>query len=294
MSLIRNIKGVNFFETPHACISNYNDKPRRHKVLSFIKSCWTLIAYYPSKVRESLGKAGKVVSPYITPEGPLTKERLVVCLHGRNNHPVQFKKMISIFKNKDLSNTEIYAPHILQKGNAKLDEMVEPIFEEIRKWAEQEGDKELVLVGISNGGRVARALEAKLMNSECKDHIKKLKFVSIVGANKGSSLVNIANKCHLAWLIGKNTADEMPVDSDRHTILEQDIQTGEKSCPFDKEYTFIASPHDWLVPNYSSTLLEKNNYQARYAIVPNHGHCSIVDKVSEAVAEIIFEPSRVL
>jgi hypothetical protein len=111
-----------------------------------------------------------------------------------------------------------------------------------------------------------------------------------VGACQGSSIVNLAKKCHLSWLLDKNTAEEMPVGSERNTTLEADIKNGEVSCQIQKEYTFIASPHDWLVPNFSSTLLEKENFSARYAIVPNHGHCSIVDEVAESVAEIIFTP----
>ena len=57
---------------------------------------------------------------------------------------------------------DIYIPYILEKGNGKLDDMVRPIFKEICKWAESGGDKELILVGISNGGRIAKAIDAKL------------------------------------------------------------------------------------------------------------------------------------
>lgn len=67
---------------------------------------------------------------------------------------------------KDLSETGIYIPRDLQKGNATLDEMVKPLFEEIEKWAKIPSEKELVLLGISNGGRIARAIEAKVAKSQ--------------------------------------------------------------------------------------------------------------------------------
>lgn len=69
---------------------------------------------------------------------------------------------------KDLSETDIFIPRVLQKGNAKLDEMVKPIVEEIVKWAKT-GKKELVLVGISNGERISRAIEAELSKLESND-----------------------------------------------------------------------------------------------------------------------------
>ena len=54
--------------------------------------------------------------------------------------------------------------------------MVKPIFEEIEKWAKTSDEKELVLVGISNGGRIARAIEAEIAKSESSANIKKLRF----------------------------------------------------------------------------------------------------------------------
>ena len=92
----------------------------------------------------------------------LSKKRLVVCIHGLNNNPTQFKKIVDEMQKKELSETDIFIPRVLQKGNAKLDEMVKPIFEEIAKWAKTSDEKELVLVGISNGGRIARAIEAEI------------------------------------------------------------------------------------------------------------------------------------
>jgi hypothetical protein len=57
-----------------------------------------------------------------------------------------------------------------------------------------------------------------------------------------------------------------------------------------REYTFFASPHDWLVPNYGSSLMEITHAQAQYSIVLNHGHNSIVNAVAKSVATMAMQP----
>lgn len=44
----------------------------------------------------------------------------------------------------------------------------------------------------------------------------------------------------------------------------------------------------WQVTNYGSRLMAVNDKTARYAIVPNHGHNSIVNAVAKPIAEIIL------
>jgi len=164
--------------------------------------------------------------------------------------------------------------------------MARPIFEEIMKWGSTDGEKELTLVGISNGGRIARAIETEIAKSGHRSNIRKLRFVSIVGACKGSALANLANKVGLSRLLSKNISEEMPTNSLRNNKLNQEWKEG-LADGSSREYTFIASPHDWQVTNYSSTLMDVCGQKARYAIVPGHGHCSIVDAVAKTVVEII-------
>ena len=156
-----------------------------------------------------------------------------------------------------------------------------------RQFARQETS--LQTVGISIGGRIARAIEVQLAKSECSANIKKLRFVSIVGACKGSSLVNLANKVGLSRLMSKNISEEMPTKSPRNQRLDEEWAKASSNRP-SREYTFIASPHDWQVPNYDSSLMSVDKQNARYAIVPGHGHNSIVNAVATAVAEVILPP----
>lgn len=284
------IHGITFFDKPSLCISHYDQSPWIQKALSRIQSVGTFFLEFLNRLSRFLSRAEKQLTPYINFDvGNTSKRKLVVCLHGLNDNPAQFKKIIDEMQKTDLSGTGIYIPRILQKGNAKLSEMVTPIFQALQKWAKSNGDKELVLVGISNGARVERALDAEISKPENCGNIKKIRFISVVGACKGSSFVNLAHRLHLSWILSKNIAEEMPTDSKRIEQLNQDWSEGLKNSPeITRDFTFIASPHDLQVPNYDSTLMEAPNYTARYGIIRGHGHISIVNAASKAVASIIL------
>lgn len=286
---ILKIHGIKFFDNAPACIFHFEKKTHwTKKAISLIQSFSTFFIYALNKVSLALYRVDAKMDPLANAHiKGLSKKRLVVCIHGLNDNPSQFKKIIDEMQKKELSETDIFIPRILQKGNAKLDEMVNSIFEEIVKWAKTSGEKELVLIGVSNGGRIARAIEAKFGKAESIVNIKRLRFISIVGACKGSSLVNLINKIGLSWLLSKNISEEMPVDSIRNQQLNRDWKKG-LSNRLIRECFFIASPHDLLVPNYSSSLMTVDNQKRFYVIVPGHGHHSIVNAVAKTVAEIIL------
>lgn len=283
---ISKIQGINFFATPSACISNFENLHWSKKIISLIQSFGTFISYIFGRIYLAADKADPLVDSYTTTTPH--KRKLVVCIHGLNNNPTQFKKLIDILETKNLSDTDIFIPRVLEKGNAKLDEMVKPIFKKIMRWTKtsENKDQELIFIGISNGGRIARAIEAKIATETNNVNIKKLQFISIVGACKGSSLVNLANSVGLSWLMSKNISEEMPKNSKRNLQLDRDYNK-RLSQNFQRDYTFIASPHDWQVTNYDSSLMSVDGQNVRYAIVPNHGHNSIVNAVAKVVAEII-------
>ncbi|MBA2369957.1 MAG: hypothetical protein H0V82_13215 [Candidatus Protochlamydia sp.] len=281
---ITQIQNIDFFNNASACISHFNDIHWSKKVISLIKSFGTLLIYTLNKFSLLIHRVDAQMDSFTNTNG-LAKNRLIVCIHGLNNNPSQFKKFLNELQNRDLSETDIFIPRVLQKGNALLDDMVRQVLADITLWANTPGEKELVLIGISNGGRISRAIEAEIAKLENNTNIKKLRFVSIVGACKGSSLVNLANKVGLSWLMSKNISEEMPTESMRNQQLNQEWLNGMNIGPR-RDYTFIASPHDWQVTNYDSSLMEVNGQSVRYAIVPGHGHNSIVNAVAKIVAEI--------
>ncbi|WP_059359880.1 hypothetical protein [Parachlamydia acanthamoebae] len=279
------IHGIKFFDSASSCLSDFKKLHWSKKVISFIQSFGTLFIYGLNKISLRLRRI-QMASYTVAPNS--SQQKLVVCLHGLNSSPMQFKKNVDEMEKYSLSGTHIYIPHIFKKGNGKLDEMIQPIFENVKKWAKTNGDKELVLVGISNGGRIARALEAEFAKPENHANIKKIRFVSVVGACKGSSLAKLANKLKLSWMMSKNISEEMATGSIRNAQLDRDWEEGLRNSPgIVRDYTFIASPHDWQVPNYHSTLMEIPQYSARYTLMKGHGHNSIVNAASKAIAEII-------
>lgn len=267
------INKIEFFSSRRECLEHHEQAGWIAYAVSLIVSWGNLIRYGLYKLSLNLNRV-KMKTEYSAPD--LKAKKLVVCIHGLNNEPRQFKTLTD-----QLENTAIYAPKVLERGNAPLDELVKPIFENIKAWAEEGEEKELVLVGISNGGRIARALEVELAKAKCTN-IKKIRFVSIVGACKGSSLVNLAQKLHLTFLLSKSIREEMATDSERFKRLNEEWETYvNHDTNVEREYTFFASPHDWQVPNFDSTLMEVNPLRSvRYAIVNGHGHNSIVDAIA--------------
>lgn len=283
------IGGLKFFDSNVHCLQNFKASWGK-RVVSFIKSFGTLFTYGMHKISLIFSGAEEGMKSYTRTAKAFQSDRLVVCLHGLNNNPTQFKEIIEELKKTNLSKTDIFIPYIKDKGNAKLDSMVQLIFSKIQEWSKKPGDKELVLVGVSNGGRIAKALDAEISKFNNEGNIKKIKVISIVGAWNGSSLVNLANKLGLSFLMSKPISEEMPVGSDRNKTLECGWKNGiiqDKTRTMMRDYTFIGSPHDWQVTNYTSSLPMALDSNCRYAIVPGHGHNSIVRASAKAVAEII-------
>jgi hypothetical protein len=281
------VRGIKFFNNASTCISHFEKSHWLDRVISLITSYVTLFNYVLEKIALVWNRVENQMNSLseISSENQ-SKKKLIICIHGLNNNPSQFKKIYEELKQKDLTDTAIYIPKVLEKGNAKLDKMAQAIFTEIQKWANQSGDKELVLVGVSNGGRISRQIETLIAKAENQMNVKKLNFISIVGACKGSALVNLANRLGLSFLMSKNISEEMPTQSERNLRLDQDWKNGLNS-KIERSYTFIASPHDWQVTNYDSSLMEvQNSSKANYAIIPGHGHNSIVNAIAGVVAEI--------
>lgn len=286
----KNINNINFFSNPSACINDFQNKSWISRFKSHVSSYGTLLAYTISKIKMTFSNVQQKMEPYTALKiNDSANQNLVVCLHGLNNNPTQFSHFVDEMTIQGNSQFKIFIPEIMDKGNAKLDDMVAPILKNILAWSKNAKGKELVLVGISNGGRIARTLEAELMSSGQLNKIKKIRFISIVGATNGSSLASLAKKLHLSCFMSKNIAEEMPVNSERFKKLNKKCDIINLVRKPARDYTFIASPHDWQVPNYNSTLLDIKHANAKYAIVPNHGHNSIVNAVSKTVASIILQ-----
>ena len=159
------IHGVEFFDNPSSCIANFENDHWTNKIISFIQCIATFFTYSLEIISSIFRRSELQVQPYVE-DRDLLKKRLVVCIHGINATPYCFRKLIEEMQMQDLSETDIYIPQVLERGNTKLDEAIAPILQKIAKWAATAPENnELVLVGTSNGGRIARALEVELKAS---------------------------------------------------------------------------------------------------------------------------------
>lgn len=280
------VHGVQFFNDSYSCTEHYKNLSWMSKALSSLKSWGNCFCYYATRVHRMMSRVEAKMSSCATiNESAATQQRLVVCIHGLSNSPAQFQAIMQEMHPEVHQDTAFYAPIVKDRGKATLDESMQPIFDEITKWSAQGPTKELVLMGISNGGRIAELLATKFANNA---NITKVRFVSIVGALRGSALVDFAKRWHLSFLVPKNNRKEMPTDSECTQTLKIDWNSVVHEYRAKFEFTFIAAAHDWMVPNYRSTLPEFQANKRRYAIVPNHGHNSVVDKAAKAVATLIF------
>lgn len=277
------IQGVQFFSHRAACISHFNTSHWSKRVVSFIQSCGTLLLHAIYKISLLIGRSEGQTGA----SKSLERRKLVVCIHGLNDNPRQFNKILHEIRKRNPTETDIFAPSVHQKGRCKLDEATTPICKEIQKWAAKSGAKELVLVGISNGARIARAVEAHLIKNHASGNITTLRSISIVGAWKGSSLAGRVPQ----FFLPQDIAEEMPTNSERTARLNREWKESQQAAShIRRHYTFIASPHDWQVPNFSSTLADVENQPAQFALVPGHGHLSIVNAVAGCIAEIVHNP----
>lgn len=290
---MESIQGIKFFSTEDACIKHYEKESFCSKVYYVAMTALNEIKYLFEKVWNALTCAKDSMEIYseMKPAGR-AKNKLIVCLHGLNNRPGHFTHMAYELNQSDMSQTALFIPKIKEKGHAQLDEMVDPIVEEIEHWARfgpsMGCDKELVLVGISNGGRIAKAIEAKLALEKKFYAVNKLRFVSIVGATKGSSMASLANRLGLSCLMKPAISKEMPFECERMKKLDQEHRDGVAlTSDIDRKYVFFASPYDLMVPDRKSTLPSLNGIDARYALLPGHGHESIVKAVSRCAASMI-------
>ena len=92
---ISEIHGINFFETPTSCISHYEKLPWGKKVFHSMKSTGTLVVCGFHKVGLAWDRVESKMKHFTNPSPKgFSKTKLVVCLHGLNGNPSQFKKII--------------------------------------------------------------------------------------------------------------------------------------------------------------------------------------------------------
>ena len=115
------------------------------------------------------------------------KECLIIYLHGLNGSPKRARSYLSKIK----IPATIITPIIPHKGNCSLEVAAEPILEYIQ----QNNYRTIILIGYSNGSRIAAHIENALPL-----HINVL-FISIAGVHFGTKLMNILDYLYLTPML---------------------------------------------------------------------------------------------
>src|SRR5690349_18081932 len=122
---VSEVQGLKFFNDPLSCISDFQKTDCTKKTGSLVSSYGALLPYALHKFSLAWNQVDTQMEPFAkTEKRTLSKKKLVVCIHGLNNNPSQFKTLIDEMQKKDLSQTDIFIPRVLQRGNAKLDDMM--------------------------------------------------------------------------------------------------------------------------------------------------------------------------
>jgi hypothetical protein len=265
--------------------------------------------------------------------------RLVVCLHGLHGHPVNFSDFLQCLQkhysenNKHLLPPTLYIPK-LDSHKKKMNDIIRPLVQHLVQWiqlvppsspspSEEEQQqqqqqqqvlnerqlsqmgkkkKEIVIIGVSNGARLGRALMARLVSLHFYElqQLGRIRFISIVGACRGSSMIPLVKQLggvDLSWLFfNKTVVDELAPNSNSLQELEKAWQEAMTWMQyFERDYVFFGAAHDWEIPNYDSTLMSmdntsrKENMLARYVVIPGHGHLSACAHVTRDLVNLISE-----
>lgn len=202
--------------------------------------------------------------------------RLIVLIHGLNSSPLCWTKYIQKLFECEKS-TSYFIPYVYKKGYCKLKKASQPIFNVIKNYADQYPHNPIILVGHSNGARIAQYIERKL-------EAKNVKLISIAGPHFGSKLVNWITYLHLnSWFgLSASMTNELKYNSEwvnRKLIKWQknSVRNEDNSV----KRIFFASADDLRIfPNDTSFPILPSS---TYILIGGESHVTIVDALCEKV-----------
>lgn len=273
------------------CLAHFRSISLSKKVCLFFESSWNSLLFMIKKIICILKKANTEVEHLTRANREFSKDKLIICLHGLNSAPFRLKPVIDQLQQRPQADqADIFVPYVLEKGNATLDRLADQIEPVIRAWASAHPGGELVLIGTSNGSRIAQAVDARLKHGDLS--LRQITSISISGACRGSKTANLAkkvSKCLPKSLLASPVIkEEMPVGSPRNQQLKREWEeTVKHPCAIPRKYTFIAASGDWTVPNHSSTLMKvPRRIPATYGFAYGHSHSSAVAASAQLISEI--------
>lgn len=208
---------------------------------------------------------------YVEPENPYenfpdlsNSDKLVIGLHGLNGQPSQFRFHAEKLEGQDI---KIWLPPIFKKGMASPEECGDILLDQMNLHP----DLKVVLVGISNGGRIAMYLYSKI-----KDQVKDIYLTGIGSPILGTKTADLMLKTKLYWLSNYSwdVLSEIRYGSETNQRL---VRSCEEDENFKNKTLFYVSSNDWVVYPITCGFLEGHNYKVMEGVGHNFLVITVVD-----------------
>ncbi len=126
------------------------------------------------------------------------KENGGLCLfiHGLRGIPHDWHEYLVEMKRR---HPDVYclAPYVLLEGNCSLKEAAAPLLRLVQDYARKNPGKPIILIGTSNGGRIAMYLETQLRVEDLE--YRQLTVVSLAGVHYGTQFIDYLASWKLLW-----------------------------------------------------------------------------------------------
>eukprot|EP00697_Spironema_sp_BW2_P017817 gnl/Spiro4/9629_TR5106_c0_g1_i1.p1 gnl/Spiro4/9629_TR5106_c0_g1~~gnl/Spiro4/9629_TR5106_c0_g1_i1.p1 ORF type:complete len:357 (-),score=55.67 gnl/Spiro4/9629_TR5106_c0_g1_i1:41-1027(-) len=264
------------------------------------------------RVRHRLGRCSTSHIPETLSSSPnaATARCAFVFIHGMNSFPCQFRthfdEVEATFKDALADgHIAVCAPRVLRLGHARLHEAVQPILQDIRNFLltdssmeqsteEREGAtsgrrrRGIVLVGTSNGGRIAARIET-LLRHDCDERVRQspVMLVSIAGVLHGTAMMNLLSACRVgSCFYPEEVCEELCHKSTTASELVDSLCSPVPETSGEREFVFFSSGFDMVVWPRTTT---SPPGLGRSRVIRFRGHSSIVPATATLTMEAITE-----
>jgi len=194
---------------------------------------------------------------------------LFVFLHGLNSHPSVWEPYLSQLT--ESQRYDLWAPFIPEKGNIPLLDTIPDLFENLEEYLAKDAERPVVLIGASNGARVALMLECLLRNRAGKVFV-----ASLAGVHGGTSRIRFRYYWTHPELYSElsygSQASERFISLARARIPEHAVRA----------FTFYGSPEDSQVVPVHATFPLLGHGES-FFLVRGVNHRSLTGAVQEHV-----------
>lgn len=208
------------------------------------------------------------------PEWKEESSHLYVLIHGLGGHPSAWNGYMKDIEENN-PQADLLVPHVSKRGNCSLEEAAEPILKAIQDYAKTFPKNPVILIGTSNGGRIAAHLSSLLQKE-----VERLKVCSIAGVFFGTEVIDLLNK--FSWISQlfycKDILEDLSFGSEQAQKMLEDLKETTHS------FHFWATHDDTRVLPVSSCLPKIE--QAEYQVLTSVDHTRIVDHVREEVLQV--------